>query len=53
LKTVPCSRVLFGSHFPFFVFEAAVLKLVESPLADADRKAIEHANAKRLRSGTA
>lgn len=48
LKTVPLERVLFGSHFPFFVIEAALLKLRESELSAAEREAITHGNAERF-----
>ncbi len=48
LKTVPLQRILFGSHFPFFVLEAALLKLRESELLDAQTEAVSHANAERL-----
>jgi len=48
LKAIPRDRVLFGSHFPFFVFESAILKLQESPLSDAERSAIKWHNAQGL-----
>ena len=48
LKRVPLERTLFGSYFPFFIFEAALLKLRESELTAAQRNAITNANAKRL-----
>jgi predicted TIM-barrel fold metal-dependent hydrolase len=48
LKSVPLERVLFGSHFPFFVVEAALLKLRESELLPAQIEAISHENAQRL-----
>jgi len=52
LETVPAARVLFGSHFPFFYFEAAELKMKESNLEPAIEKAIRSENAKRLLTGS-
>ena len=48
LKLVPLDRVLFGSHFPFFYFESAQLKLRESALNESQMQAITHRNAQRL-----
>jgi predicted TIM-barrel fold metal-dependent hydrolase len=48
LQSVPADRVLFGSHYPFYYYESAVLKLRESKLEPAQEKAIGHDNAKRL-----
>ena len=48
LGRVPVDRVLFGSHFPFFILESAVLKLRESELLPAQTDAITHKNAARL-----
>jgi predicted TIM-barrel fold metal-dependent hydrolase len=50
LQTVPADRVLFGSHYPFFYYESAVLKLRESKLEPAQEKVIHYDNAKRLLS---
>jgi hypothetical protein len=51
LEAVPAERVLFGSHAPLFYFEAAELKLKESPLGAPQRRAIRHENAQRLLPG--
>ncbi len=48
LQQMPLDRLLFGSHFPFFVIESALLKLRESSLIDAQRKAICFQNAQRV-----
>jgi len=48
LQTVPPDRLLFGSHFPFFVLESALLKMRESRLTSAQLEAIAHQNAQRL-----
>jgi uncharacterized protein len=45
---VPVDRVLFGSHAPFFPIETALLKLVESPVDQAQLLAIAQGNARRL-----
>lgn len=49
LAHVPQERVLFGSYFPFYAFEAAKLKLQESAIGETQRVAISLENAKRLR----
>ena len=41
-------RVLFGSHFPLFHWEAASLKIRETGLSDADARAIMTTNARAL-----
>ncbi|MBI4602307.1 MAG: amidohydrolase family protein [Planctomycetes bacterium] len=48
LKEVPASRVLFGSHAPLFYIESALLKLKESPLGEAELRAIREEHARRL-----
>jgi len=48
LAALPAGRVLFGSHAPLFYFEAAALKLQESPLAEAQLRAIRSESARRL-----
>jgi len=48
LSKVPSSRVLFGSYAPLFYFEAAMLKLQESPLSEEQLRAIRAENARRL-----
>lgn len=50
IERVPYSRVLFGSHAPLFYFEAALLKLKESPLGPEQLDAIRAGNARRLLS---
>ncbi len=51
LRSTPLERVLFGSHFPFFVLESALLKLRESALTAPQIEAISHENAERLLGG--
>jgi len=48
LERVPPERVLFGSHYPFFVFEAALLKMKESGLPEDQQKAVFEGNARRM-----
>ena len=50
LKIVPLERMLFGSHFPFFVWESAWFKLQESELANFHVEAICRLNARQLLS---
>jgi predicted TIM-barrel fold metal-dependent hydrolase len=46
-------RILFGSHFPFFYFESALLKMQESGLSASQKEALFEGNAKRLLARTA
>lgn len=48
LEKIPVERILFGSHAPFYYFEAASLKLEESKLTAAQLNAIRAENAKQL-----
>lgn len=50
LPRVPSDRVLFGSHFPLFYWEAARLKLRESELTDEQLGSIGASNARSLMS---
>lgn len=45
LKSVPGIRLCFGSHSPFYYFEAALLKLQESALTNEQLAAIRHGHA--------
>jgi uncharacterized protein len=45
LQRAPEVRLSFGSHAPYFYMEAALLKLQESPLTNAQFAAITHGNA--------
>lgn len=45
LQRAPEARVTFGSHAPYFYFEAALLKLQESILAPPQRAAVRFAHA--------
>jgi predicted TIM-barrel fold metal-dependent hydrolase len=48
LKFVPVSQVLFGSDYPYYSLEENVGNLAEIPLTQAERQAIDRANAARL-----
>ena len=41
-------RILFGSNYPFFYFEAALLKMRESGLGESQKQALFEGNARRL-----
>jgi predicted TIM-barrel fold metal-dependent hydrolase len=43
-------RVLFGSNYPLFYFESALLKVQESGLTEAQSRAVCEQNARRLRA---
>lgn len=45
---IPSGRIVFGSHAPFFYFEAALLKLQESDLPPGQLDAIRELTARRL-----
>lgn len=45
---IPVTRLLFGSHAPYFPCECALLKLFESPLDLKQLERLMHANAERL-----
>jgi predicted TIM-barrel fold metal-dependent hydrolase len=45
---VGLERVLLGSHFPLFYWQAAALKIRETGLSDADARAIMSTNARAL-----
>ena len=47
---VPLERWVFGSHAPFFYFESAWLKLIETPLNSDQVKTIVTVNARRILS---
>jgi predicted TIM-barrel fold metal-dependent hydrolase len=47
-EQVSQERVLFGSHFPLFYFESALLKIQEAGLTGAEQAAIYDGNARRL-----
>lgn len=50
-RQVSVQRVLFGSHFPLFNLESAILKMRESDLSSGDAQTIGVGNARRLLSG--
>jgi predicted TIM-barrel fold metal-dependent hydrolase len=50
LQKVPDARLCFGSHVPYFYFEAALLKLEESALTAAQLAAVRHAHARNALS---
>jgi uncharacterized protein len=48
VESAGAAAVLFGSHFPLFYPESAVLKIREADLADGDAGAIQAGNARRI-----
>ena len=52
-SSCPPSRVLFGSNYPLFYFESAVLKMQESGLSESREQALFEGNARRLLARTA
>jgi len=51
MDRLPAERVVFGSNFPLFSFEAALLKMQESGLAEDRKKLLFGGNAERLLRG--
>lgn len=47
-QKVSIQRVLFGSNYPLFYFESAMLKVRESGFTDPERHAVLEENARRL-----
>jgi len=47
-QKISAQRVLFGSNYPLFYFESAMLKVRESGFTDTERQAILEENARRL-----
>lgn len=47
-QAIPIQQVLFGSHYPLFYFESALLKVREAGFADAQAHALLEGNARRL-----
>jgi hypothetical protein len=50
IDRVGADRVLFGSHFPLYHLESAVLKLKESDIKEPTLSAVQAGNARRLLS---
>ena len=48
LQTLPVERFLFGTHFPLYYYESALLKLREANLRPEQERAIRSQNARRL-----
>jgi hypothetical protein len=48
VERIPAERVLFGSNFPLFYFEAALLKVQESGLGEDRKSAVFQGSAKRM-----
>lgn len=48
LKTLPLAKLLFGSYAPYYVWESAKLKLMESAIGRAQVEAIAGENAKLI-----
>jgi predicted TIM-barrel fold metal-dependent hydrolase len=47
-RNISVERVLFGSHYPLFYFESALLKVREAGFTDAESQALLGGNARRL-----
>jgi predicted TIM-barrel fold metal-dependent hydrolase len=47
-QKISARRVLFGSNYPLFYFESAMLKVRESGFTDTDRQAVLEENARRI-----
>lgn len=47
-QRVSIQRMLFGSHYPLYYFESALLKVQEAGFTEAERTAVLEGNARRL-----
>jgi len=47
-QAIPIQQVLFGSHYPLFYFESALLKVREAGFVDSEARAVLEDNARRL-----
>jgi len=47
-QKVSIERVLFGTHYPLFYFESALLKVREAAFTEAERQTVLDSNARRL-----
>ncbi len=52
VERVRPDRILFGSNYPLFYFESAVLKMQESGLSESQEQALFEGNARRLLART-
>jgi hypothetical protein len=52
MRTLPADRAIFGTHAPFLIYEAAMIKVYESNLTEAETSAILYRNAAALISKT-
>jgi hypothetical protein len=50
LQSVPVGRVMFGTHAPFLIPEAALIRTYESDLSEEDLQSLMWANAQQLRT---
>ena len=48
IRSVPAGRVVFGTHAPFLIYEAAMIKVYESDLTEDETTAVLHRNAEQL-----
>jgi predicted TIM-barrel fold metal-dependent hydrolase len=53
LDRLPPERAVFGSNYPLFSFDAALLKVQESGLAEERKEMLREGNASRILSGAA
>jgi len=51
LEQLPAKKVVFGSYYPFFYLESALLKMQESALTEAQKTALFKGNARNLMAG--
>ncbi len=52
MRSTPAGRFVFGTHAPFLIYEAAMIKVYESNLTEDETTAILHRNAEQVISRT-